>query len=73
MYFSAEEKTSEMKIVFLEEEVKELKHALRETRNRNQYLSQLLEQAEEQRKKQWVSCDQHFQAFVVSTVIFYHQ
>ncbi|GFR90643.1 coiled-coil domain-containing protein 74A [Elysia marginata] len=48
----AEEKNTEMKIVFLEEEVKELKHALRETRNRNQYLTQLLEQAEEQRKKQ---------------------
>ncbi|XP_005096157.1 coiled-coil domain-containing protein 74A isoform X2 [Aplysia californica] len=47
-----EDKNEEMKIVFLEEEVKELKHALRETRNKNQYLTQLLEQAEEQRKRQ---------------------
>ncbi|GFO16372.1 coiled-coil domain-containing protein 74a [Plakobranchus ocellatus] len=53
----AEEKTTDMKIVFLEEEVKELKHALRETRNRNQYLTQLLEQAEEQRKKQQETLD----------------
>ncbi|RUS84933.1 hypothetical protein EGW08_007295 [Elysia chlorotica] len=53
----AEEKNTEMKIVFLEEEVKELKHALRETRNRNQYLTQLLEQAEEQRKKQKEALD----------------
>lgn len=45
---------NEMKIVFLEEEIKELKHALRETRNKNQYLIQLLEQSEEQRKRQYV-------------------
>ncbi|XP_067649420.1 coiled-coil domain-containing protein 74B-like [Haliotis asinina] len=49
---SREEKLDEIKVVFLEEEIKELKHALRETRNRNTYLTQLLEQSEEQRKRQ---------------------
>ncbi|CAG5135791.1 unnamed protein product [Candidula unifasciata] len=43
---------NDLKIVFLEEEIKELKHALRETRNKNQYLMQLLEQSEEQRRRQ---------------------
>ncbi|CAL1529912.1 unnamed protein product [Lymnaea stagnalis] len=50
-------KTEEMKILFLEEEVKELKHALRETRNKNQYLTQLLEQAEKQKEKEKGSID----------------
>jgi hypothetical protein len=39
-------------VIFLEEEIKELKHALRDARNRNNYLSQLLEQAEDVKKKQ---------------------
>lgn len=47
-----EDRLDELKIIFLEEEIKELKHALRESRNRNNYLSQLLEQAEEIKKKQ---------------------
>ncbi|KAH9491491.1 hypothetical protein Btru_032085 [Bulinus truncatus] len=47
-------KTEEMRILFLEEEVKELKHALRETRNKNHYLTQLLEQKEKQSENQKV-------------------
>ncbi|KAK3580816.1 hypothetical protein CHS0354_025161 [Potamilus streckersoni] len=47
-----EDKLDELKIIFLEEEIKELKHALRETRNRNTYLTQVLEQAEDAKKKQ---------------------
>lgn len=47
-----EDRIDELKVIFLEEEIKELKHALRESRNRNNYLSQLLEQAEDVKKKQ---------------------
>ncbi|XP_063396071.1 coiled-coil domain-containing protein 74B-like isoform X2 [Mytilus trossulus] len=47
-----EERIDELKIIFLEEEIKELKHALREARNRNTYLTNLLEQAEDVKKKQ---------------------
>ncbi|XP_041349745.1 coiled-coil domain-containing protein 74B-like [Gigantopelta aegis] len=54
---SRDEKLDEIKVVFLEEEIKELKHGLRETRNRNTYLTQLLEQSEEQRKRQQASMD----------------
>ncbi|KAK3083698.1 hypothetical protein FSP39_001688 [Pinctada imbricata] len=49
---SREDRIDELKMIFLEEEIKELKHALRESRNRNNYLSQLLEQAEDMKKKQ---------------------
>ena len=49
---SREERIDELKIIFLEEEIKELKHALREARNRNTYLTNLLEQAEDVKKKQ---------------------
>jgi len=42
----------ELKVIFLEEEIKELKRALRESRNRNTYLTQVLEQNEDTRKKQ---------------------
>ncbi|CAC5405897.1 unnamed protein product [Mytilus coruscus] len=49
---SREERIDELKIIFLEEEIKELKHALREARNRNTYLTNLLEQAEDAKKKQ---------------------
>ena len=52
LYVLESDKTDEMKIVFLEEEVKELKHALRETRSKNQILTQRLDQAEQQRKQQ---------------------
>ncbi|XP_055861182.1 uncharacterized protein LOC106073048 isoform X1 [Biomphalaria glabrata] len=45
-------KKEEIKILFLEEEIKELKHALRETRNKNHYLTQRLEQEEKQKEKQ---------------------
>ncbi|XP_048753462.2 coiled-coil domain-containing protein 74B-like isoform X1 [Ostrea edulis] len=49
---SREERIDELKVIFLEEEIKELKLALRDARNRNNYLSQLLEQAEDVKKKQ---------------------
>ena len=52
--FIVEDKLDELKIIFLEEEIKELKHALREVRNRNTYLTQVVEQNEEAKKKQWV-------------------
>ena len=51
MYFS-EDKLDELKIIFLEEEIKELKHALREARNRNTYLTQCVEQGEDSKRKQ---------------------
>ena len=51
----SEDRIDELKVIFLEEEIKELKHALRESRNRNNYLQQLLEQAEDIKKKQSVS------------------
>lgn len=47
-----EDKLDELKIIFLEEEIKELKHALRESRNRNTYLTQVIEQNEDIKKKQ---------------------
>jgi uncharacterized membrane protein (DUF106 family) len=50
--YLTEERIDELKIIFLEEEIKELKHALREARNRNTYLTNLLEQAEDVKKKQ---------------------
>lgn len=53
-FASTEDKLDELKIIFLEEEIKELKRALRESRNRNAYLSQVLEQKEDVKKKQWV-------------------
>lgn len=49
-----EEKLSELKVIFLEEEIKELKHALREARNRHAYIQQLLEQSEDARRRQLV-------------------
>lgn len=54
---SREERLDELKVIFLEEEIKELKHALRETRNRNTYVQQLLEQSEDARKQQQASLD----------------
>lgn len=54
---SREDRIDELKVIFLEEEIKELKHALRESRNRNNYLSQLLEQAEDVKKKQQARID----------------
>ncbi|XP_052801304.1 coiled-coil domain-containing protein 74A-like isoform X3 [Mya arenaria] len=51
-FLEKEEKLDELKIIFLEEEIKELKHALREARNRNAYLTQLIEQNEDIKKKQ---------------------
>lgn len=54
---SREDRVDELKVIFLEEEIKELKHGLREARNRNNYLSQLLEQAEDVKKKQQARID----------------
>ena len=52
LFLMTEERLDELKVIFLEEEIKELKHALRETRNKNTYVQQLLEQSEEARKRQ---------------------
>lgn len=52
-----EDKLDELKIIFLEEEIKELKHALREARNRNSYLTQVIEQNEDIKKKQQHTID----------------
>lgn len=52
-----EDKLDELKIIFLEEEIKELKHALREARNRNAYLSQVVDQNEDFKKKQQHTID----------------
>ncbi|XP_025091079.1 uncharacterized protein LOC112562201 isoform X2 [Pomacea canaliculata] len=52
-----EEKLSELKVIFLEEEIKELKHALREARNRHAYIQQLLEQSEDARRRQQAAFD----------------
>ncbi|XP_021370442.1 coiled-coil domain-containing protein 74A-like isoform X1 [Mizuhopecten yessoensis] len=49
---SREDRLDELKIIFLEEEIKELKHALRDLKNRNSFFSQRLEQEEELKKKQ---------------------
>nr|XP_022340141.1 coiled-coil domain-containing protein 74A-like isoform X1 [Crassostrea virginica]XP_022340142.1 coiled-coil domain-containing protein 74A-like isoform X1 [Crassostrea virginica] len=54
---SREDRVDELKVIFLEEEIKELKIALRDARNRNNYLSQLLEQAEDVKKKQQARID----------------
>ncbi|KAK7087240.1 coiled-coil domain-containing protein 74B-like [Littorina saxatilis] len=54
---SREDKLDELKVLFLEEEIKELKHALRETRNKNTYIQQLLEQSDEARKQQLAQLD----------------
>nr|XP_022342350.1 coiled-coil domain-containing protein 74A-like isoform X1 [Crassostrea virginica]XP_022342351.1 coiled-coil domain-containing protein 74A-like isoform X1 [Crassostrea virginica]XP_022342352.1 coiled-coil domain-containing protein 74A-like isoform X1 [Crassostrea virginica] len=54
---SREDRVDELKVIFLEEEIKELKHGLRDARNRNNYLSQLLEQAEDVKKKQQARID----------------
>lgn len=51
-FYLVEDKTDELKIIFLEEEIKELKRALREARNRNTYLSQVIDQNEDVKKKQ---------------------
>lgn len=47
-----EEKLDELKVIFLEEEVRELKQAVRDGKSRNAHLSQMLEQSEDQRKRQ---------------------
>ncbi|XP_064612859.1 coiled-coil domain-containing protein 74A-like isoform X2 [Liolophura sinensis] len=47
-----EEKLDELKVIFLEEEVRELKQTVREAKSRSAHLSQMLEQSEDQRKRQ---------------------
>ncbi|KAL8571534.1 hypothetical protein ACOMHN_056829 [Nucella lapillus] len=49
---SREDGSEDVKVIFLEEEIKELKHALRESRNKNTYFQQRLEQSEEACKRQ---------------------
>ncbi|XP_035691943.1 uncharacterized protein LOC118426556 isoform X1 [Branchiostoma floridae] len=40
-----EDKLDELKTLFLEEEIRDLKYALREARSRNQYLTQIIQQS----------------------------
>lgn len=49
---SQDDKLEELRIIFLEEEVRKLRHAYQELRKRNAYLSQLLEQSESRRRRQ---------------------
>ncbi|XP_076452471.1 uncharacterized protein LOC143288079 [Babylonia areolata] len=49
---SKDEGREDVKVIFLEEEIKELKHALREARNKNTVLQQRLEQSEDACKRQ---------------------
>ena len=44
----SDEKVEDLKIIFLEEEIKDLKKALKEETNRNHYLQQLLDAAQKQ-------------------------
>lgn len=44
-----ESKFEELKVIFLEDEVKDLKRQLKEEKGRNNYLTQLLQQAEKQK------------------------
>ena len=61
IYFAvSDEKLDELKMMFLEEEVKELKRFLREEKSKNQYLTNLAEVAEKQRDKK--QCVQFFVA-----------
>lgn len=43
---SQDDKIDELKVIFLEEEIRELKKALRDEKSKNHYLSQLLEQSQ---------------------------
>ena len=45
------EKVDEIKLIFLEEEIKEVKKALREEKNKNLYLTQMLEKAEREKQQ----------------------
>ena len=46
VFVATEGNTDELKIIFLEEEIKEMKKTLKEERLRNKYLTELLEQAQ---------------------------
>eukprot|EP00918_Siedleckia_nematoides_P097606 GHVU01213837.1.p1 GENE.GHVU01213837.1~~GHVU01213837.1.p1 ORF type:complete len:435 (+),score=53.92 GHVU01213837.1:564-1868(+) len=48
----SDEKIQELKVIFLEEEIKELKKTLRDEKSKNNYLTQLLEQSEKQEVQQ---------------------
>ena len=48
IYQGSGEKVEDLKIIFLEEEIKDLKKALQEETNRNHYLQQLLDAAQKQ-------------------------
>ncbi|XP_066304268.1 coiled-coil domain-containing protein 74A-like isoform X1 [Branchiostoma lanceolatum] len=47
-----EDKLDELKTLFLEEEIRDLKYALREARSRNQYLTQIIQQSGRQQLQQ---------------------
>ena len=50
LFSGSDEKLDELKIIFLEEEIKDLKKTLREEHARNAYLAGMLDQAEKQQK-----------------------
>ena len=55
VFVATEGNTDELKIIFLEEEIKEMKKTLKEERLRNKYLTELLEQAQKLKvQPQWV-------------------
>ena len=51
LYLFSDEKIDELKVIFLEEEIKDLKSSLREAQNRNAYLTQVLEQEQSKRSQ----------------------
>ncbi len=56
VFVATEGNTDELKIIFLEEEIKEMKKTLKEERLRNKYLTELLEQAQKLKvQPQWVN------------------
>ena len=46
---STESKMDELKVIFLEDEIKDLRRQMKEEKGRNNYLSQLLQQTEKQK------------------------
>ncbi|KAK6190643.1 hypothetical protein SNE40_002462 [Patella caerulea] len=56
-YLEGTDKSREVRVIFLNEEIKELKRALRETTNTNTYLKQLVEKNEEEVKRQQITIE----------------
>ena len=48
--FLPDEKVEELKVIFLEEELKEVKKALKEEKHKTQYLQQLMAEQQKQQK-----------------------